>query len=199
MKDFESKREKVKLNSERIRERERKIKVVKRTILLMLLFLIILYFLLDIAFEAGNFTVSLDPKFAQESGLVMYESIEEKVERKILKATRVDFMDNISVKWLPDNLNDEADGSHNGENYLAYTFYIENMGSDTINYWYEIFIDDVIKNVDKAIRVMVYRNGEKKIYAKPNEITGEPENGTEKLQSSRCWLRNDQRYLHAEH
>lgn len=184
MKDFESKREKVKLNSERIRERERKIKVVKRTILLMLLFLIILYFLLDIAFEAGNFTVSLDPEFAQESGLVMYESIEEKVERKILKATRVDFMDNISVKWLPDNLNDEADGSHNGENYLAYTFYIENMGSDTINYWYEIFIDDVIKNVDKAIRVMVYRNGEKKIYAKPNEITGEPENGTEKFYST---------------
>ena len=84
MKDFESKKEKIKLNSERIRERERKIKVLKRGILLMLLFLIIIYFLLRIVFEAGHFTVSLDPTFAQESGLIMYEKIEEKLQRKIL-------------------------------------------------------------------------------------------------------------------
>ena len=184
MKDFESKKEKIKLNSEKIRERENKLRIIKRSILLMILFLIILYFLLDIAFEAGDFTVSLDPEFAKESGLVMYENKQEKVQRKILKATRVDFMDNISVKWLPNNLNDEADGSHNGKNYLAYTFYVENMGSDPINYWYEIFIDDVIKNVDKAIRVMVYRNGENIIYAKPNERTGAAEPGTKTFYST---------------
>jgi len=184
MKDFESKREKVKLNSERIRERERKIKVIKMGILIMLIALIIMYFLLRIVFETGYFTVSLDPEFAQTSGLIMYEKLDEKLQRKILKATRVDFMDNISVKWLPENLNKMGEGSHNGENYLAYSFYVENQGSDPINYWYEIFIDDVIKNVDKAIRVMVYRNDEKTIYGKANERTGEPESGTEKFYSS---------------
>lgn len=108
----------------------------------------------------------------------MYEKLEEKRQKQILKATKVDFMDNISVKWLPDNLSEQQGGSHNGKNYLAYTFYVENQGSETINYWYEIIVDDVIKNVDKAIRVMIYRNDEKTIYAKANEKTGEPEEGT---------------------
>ena len=183
MSDFEVKKEKLKLNSERIRDREKKIKVLKRSILLMLMALIMMFFLLSVIFEAGDFTVSLDPEFAQESGLVMYEKLSEKYARKILKATRVDFMDNISVKWLPEDLNKVGEGSHNGENYLAYSFYIENQGSDPINYWYQILVDDVIKNVDKAIRVMVYRNDEKVIYAKANEITGEAEPDTQKFYS----------------
>ena len=114
----------------------------------------------------------------------MYEHQEEKEDKRILKATKLEFMDNISVKWLPEDINTRGEGSHNGNNYLAYTFYLENKGSDTINYWYEIFIDDVIKNVDDAIRVMVFRNDDKKIYAKPNKTTGEAENGTEKFYSS---------------
>lgn len=183
MRDFEGKKERMKLNSEKIRDRERKLKVVKMGILIMLLSLIIMYFLLRIIFESGYFTISLDPAFAQESGLVMYEKLSEKYERKILKATRVDFMDNISVKWLPENIHQMGEGSHNGENYLAYTFYLENMGSETINYWYQIIVDDVIKNVDKAIRIMIYRNGERTIYARPNEATGNAENGTEKFYS----------------
>lgn len=183
MKKKEVNKEKIKLNSEKIRERDRKIRVIKAGLLMMLVFLIIIYFILRIVYETGYFTVSLDPSFAKKSGLVMYESIENREERKILKATKVEFMDNISVKWLPDNLNDEADGSHNGEDYLAYTFYLENKGSDPINYWYSIMIDEVIRNVDRAIRIMVYHNGEKKIYAQANRTTGEPEDGTEKFRS----------------
>ncbi len=183
MKNKEVNKEKIKLNSEKIRERDRKIRVIKAGLLMMLVFLIIIYFLLRIVYETGYFTVSLDPNFAKKSGLVMYERQETKEERKILKATKVEFMDNISVKWLPENLQNEAEGSHNGDNYLAYTFYLENKGSDTINYWYSIMIDEVIKNVDRAIRIMVYRNDEQKIYAQANRTTGEPEEGTEKFKS----------------
>ncbi len=39
-------------------------------------------------------------------------------------------------------------------------------------------IDDVIKNVDEAARVMVYFNGDRKVYAKMNSYTNEPEKGT---------------------
>lgn len=176
-------KERIKLHSEKIRDRNRNIRAIKIGILIMLIALIIMYFLLRIVFETGYFTVSLDSEFARESGLVMYEKLAEKQQKKILKATRVDFMDNISVKWLPENINNMGEGSHNGENYLAYTFYLENMGSDTIGYWYQILVDDVIKNVDKAIRVMVYRNDEKTIYAKANETTGEAEEGTKKFYS----------------
>lgn len=184
MKEFESNKEKIKLNSERVRERERNIRVLKRGILLMILFLIVLYFLLKVIFETGYFTISLDPTFAQETGLVMYENIDEKLERKILKATKVEHMDNISIKWLPDNLHQLGGGSHNGENYLAYTFYLENQGSDAINYWYQITVDDVIKNVDKAIRIIIYRNDEHTVYAKANERTGDAESGTKEFYTS---------------
>ena len=87
-------------------------------------------------------------------------------------------MDNISIDWIPHNIDTEANGSHNGENYIAYTFYIENEGEETINYWYMVLIDDVIKNVDEAARVMIYKNGEKTVYAKTNSLTKEAEKDT---------------------
>ena len=177
-------KEQVKLNSEKIKERDRRIKSVKLTLLIITLFLIIIYFILRIVYEAGDFTISLDPNFARKSGLIMYEHMQEKEDKRILKATKVEFMDNISYKWLPEDLDGDKEGSHNGDNYLAYTFFLENKGSDTVNYWYEIKIDDVVRNVDKAIRVRVYLNGEYTTFARPNETTGEAEEGTEKFYSS---------------
>lgn len=172
------------LKSDKIRKREVKIKVVRIAILITILFLVIIYFLLRTIYELGDFTITLDSQEGQESGLVMYESLENKQQRKILKADELEYMDNISVNWLPDNLNNEADGGHNGDNYIAYTFYVENQGSEIINYWYNIHIDDVIKNVDRAVRVMIYRNEERIIYAKANESTGGPEQGTEVFYSA---------------
>lgn len=175
---------KVKLNSEKIRERDRKIHVIKTGLLIMTLFLIITYFLLVSFYEGGDFTISLDPAFAQKSGLVMYEN-EGDDDKRILKATSADFIDNISVKWIPTDINKQGSGSHNGDNYLAYSFFLKNKGSEVVNYWYEIIIDDVIKNADEAIRVMLYRNDEKTIYAKLNSKTGEPEEGTKPFYSDK--------------
>ena len=183
-KEEKASKEQVKLNSEKIKERDRRINSVKLTLLIITLFLIIIYFILRIVYEAGDFTVSLDPNFARKSGLIMYEHMDEKEDKRILKATKVEFMDNISYKWLPEGIDGDQEGSHNGDNYLAYTFYLENKGSDVVNYWYEIDIDDVIKNVDKAIRVRVYLNGEETTYARANETTGDPEEGTKKFYSA---------------
>ena len=165
---------KITLDSEKVKKREQRIKILKITILLILLFLIILYFILRVVYELGDFTVSLDPQLEKKSGLVMYEHLADKQHKRILKAEKLEYMDNICVKWLPDNLS-EGEGSHNGDNYLAYSFYLENQGVDPINYWYTIISDDVIKNVDRAIRIMVIRNDEQIIYAKANETTGEAE------------------------
>ena len=166
------------LKSDKIRKREIKIKVIRVAILITIIFLVIIYFILKTVYDLGDFTISLDPQQNKKSGLVMYENSETKEQKQILQADKLEFMDNISVNWLPKNLNEEAEGGHNGENYIAYTFYLENQGSEKINYWYNIHIDDVIKNVDKAVRVMVYINEQQSIYAKINEYTGEPETGT---------------------
>jgi len=183
----EKDKEKVQLNSEKINSRERKIKTLKLGLLISALFLIIIYAILRIVYEQGAFIISLDQNFAKKSGIVIYENAEEKDSRRVLEAEKLEFVDNISINWLPKDINEHPGGAHNGDNYIAYTFYIDNQGSETINYWYTIFIDDVIKNVDNAVRVMVFLNDEKIVYAK-KATNGGAEPNTEEFYSDDCVL-----------
>ena len=168
-------KEKIKLNSEKINKRESRIKVLKLGLLISTVFLIVIFFLLKVVYGQGPFTISLDQNFAKKSGIVIYDNSTVKEFRRILEAGKLEFMDNISIRWIPDNIDTEAEGAHNGNNYIAYTFFIENNGNENLTYWAELVIDDVIR--DEAVRIMVFRNGEKKIYAKRNS-NGEPEPDT---------------------
>ena len=173
-------REVVKLDSEKIRRRDTKIKVLKMGLLISSLFLIIIYFILRAFYSNGTFTISIDQEFSRKSGIVAYERLEEKDHKILLEAANLEFVDNISVNWIPKDIHNEAEGSHNGENYIAYTFYLQNMGQHTVNYWYTIPIEDVTKDVDTAIRVMIFQNDEKVIYAK-KAANGEAEPDTEEF------------------
>ena len=73
---------------------------------------------------------------------------------------------NITYNWLPTDLDTSKDGEHNGENYVAYTFYLRNDGEEAIDYDAVLDITGVAKSADEAVRVMVYKNGEPSIYAK---------------------------------
>jgi len=139
-------------------------------------FLVIIYFLLNLYYTSGDFTIIMDPKLSRDKGIIMYEDPATKINRMILTAPRPDTVDNISINWLPSNIDNEANGSHNGDNYLAYTFYVENLGLPT-HYWYSIHIDDVIQEVDEAARIMLFLNGERTVYAKKAK-SGNPEPGT---------------------
>ena len=181
MQDKETKvveKEKVRKKSRKLLDTNDKIKRIRKTLIIMLIFLLVIYFILKIAYQTGRFTVVLDSSSDMKGALVMYENKNEKLTRRTLQADAMDFMTNIDGEWIIDNINDEADGAHNHDNYIAYTFYVENMGDETIHYWYRIYIDDVVKNVDRAIRVAVYLNGEKTVYAKANERTSAPEKDT---------------------
>ena len=57
------------------------------------------------------------------------------------------------------------------------TGYIENTGTDVSDYWYEVIIDDVIKNVDDSVRIRIYKNGKPTTFAKIG-INGQPEKET---------------------
>jgi len=128
--------------SKKIYRRDFKIRLIRLALLILLIFLILLYFILTVIYDSGRFTIILDRNLSWDKGIVMYDNISEKRVAKQLYASRIDEMDNISITWLPDNLDTEADGSHNGDNYIAYTFYVENEGTDTINYWYSTIIDE---------------------------------------------------------
>ena len=168
-----------KLEEKAKKEKKKKTRktVFKILLVIIILFLINVYIRLSICYKGENFTVTLDSEYGRESGLVIYED-QNKYTRTFLKSKDIDFFTDISVNWLPEDIDNEGDGSHNGKNYIAYTFYAENMGQDTINYWTTIKIDDVIKDVDEAIRVMVIKNGNKVIYAKNNRSTEQPEPNT---------------------
>ena len=153
-------------------------KVFRTLLVVIIIFLINVYIILSLFYKGENFTVTLDSEYGRESGLVIYEEQANKYERTFLRSKDIEYFTDISVDWLPENIDNEGDGSHNGKNYIAYTFYAENMGQDTINYWTTIKIDDVVKNVDEAIRVMVFKNGNKVIYAKNNRTTEQPEPNT---------------------
>lgn len=127
--------------------------------------------------------MSLDKNMSNRKNVFLSEDGNLKSKTRKLSADTIDYMDNISIKWLPENLDTEATGAHNGNNYIAYTFYVVNAGEETVNYWYEIDIDDTIKNVDEAIRIMIYRNGKQTVYAKRNNTTKKREPGTKKFVS----------------
>lgn len=174
----------VKVTAKKLKSRKKRAKVAKITLIILIILATVTYLILGIIYNGGKFTVTLDPNFSIKSGIVMYENIETKDKKNRLYAKEIDFMDNISIKWINPNIDNESDGSHNGDNYIAYTFYLENEGPEIMNYWMECTIDDVIKNVDEAVRIMVILNGERTVYAKPALLTGEAEEGTEKFYSS---------------
>ena len=160
----------------KLRRKKRIVKIVKITVLIVLLILLLAYIIMNIIYNNGNFSITLDKNLYFKKGIVIYDDPDYKVFRTELYAQAVDYFDNISYRWLPDNL-DQVNSSHNGDNYVAYTFYIENTGTDISDYWCEVIIDDVIKNVDDSVRVRIYKNGKPTTYAKIG-INGQPEKDT---------------------
>ncbi len=168
------------VKADRVRGWKKLGKFVKLAIFLLLLLLIIIYIVLKVLFNDGSFIVSLQDNKMLYSGLAMYETLNDPTPKRKLKADDVQFLDNISIKWLPSDIT-EYEGSHNGKNYIAYSFYMENQSDAIKNYWYSIVMDDVVLNADEAIRIMIYVNDEKTVYAKGNSIDGKPEPGTTKF------------------
>ena len=166
------------VTADKVRNQRRTFKIIRRALFILLIFLILLYIILDVIYSEGKFTVILDSNKSLESGMAIFDSLNNSQGKRKLEATPIKFMDNISYKWIPENVDTEADGSHNGQNYIAYSFYVENQGDRVINYHYEVIVDDIIKNVDEAIRIRIYRNGEDTTYAKKDALERQPETNT---------------------
>lgn len=156
-------------------ELRRTAKEVKRhTVLMRVLGLlaIILILIVAIAYgisyfydKFGSFTVKVNKYDMVKQGLSLSEAPEYDKSISVLNADIVYDMTNISGEDLPDNI-DKVNGSHNGDNFIAYTFYLINSGDDTLTYTGEMLIENVTKNVDEAVRVAVYKNGVKTVYGK---------------------------------
>ena len=112
------------VKAEKIYSRKKKYKKTKIILAISLLSLSLVFIILGVIYKGGKFTITLDTRLARENEIVIYENHEMPEETIKLVAQDMNFMDNISINWLPKNIDNEKDGSHNGENYIAYTFYI---------------------------------------------------------------------------
>lgn len=168
---------KIKSNANKIKTKKKTIRIIKIALLIIMLLLLVAYIVISVVYNSGSFSISLDKNLYLKSNILIYDDSNYKVFRTDLYAKTIDEFDNISYKWLPKTLDDSDGGSHNGDNYIAYTFYIENLGEQDADYWSELVITDSVKNVDKAVRVKVYKNGIETTYAKIGSDDN-PEKGT---------------------
>lgn len=162
-------------------ELRRTAKEVKRHVIVMRilgLLLIILVAITSVVYaisyfydKFGSFTVKINKYDMLKQGLTLSETPEYDRANATLNAEIVYDMTNISGNDLPENL-DMVNGGHNGDNYIAYTFYLINSGDDTLTYEGEMTIENVTKGVDEAIRVAVWVNGEKTVYGKTKSNGG---------------------------
>ncbi len=124
----------------------------------------------------GHFTVNLTDDLFEE-GFIIAEAKDEKGE--LINATAYLYGDPllntpcISITSLPEGL-DLVDGSHNGEDYFAYTVYIQNRGIRTGGYEYQVLVNSESLDVSRAIWVMVFEDGEMTFYAQAG-ADGNPE------------------------
>ncbi len=161
--------------ADKIEKRKKRFRKTKRIILIVFLVLMFAFIVLSFAYNGGAFTITLDPNFHTKTGMAVYTDDVKREHVRRLYADELKFMDNISITMLPQNYKEFKGGSHNGDNYIGYTFYVENQGTETQRYWYSVYIDDVIKNIDEAIRIMVILNDEAKVYAKASPVGGAAE------------------------
>lgn len=157
------------------------LKVGKITLCALIALLTVFYGAAMLFKEEGVFTVGILPRVKDgETSISLSETIDFKNPVTMLGADGIDNMTNISVKWLPDDL-DKKDGSHNGDHYIAYTFYLKNTGDIKCDVEECFVVESAVKGADDAIRVRLYKNGEMTTYAKLG-ADGKPEDETEPFQ-----------------
>ncbi|MBQ7547940.1 MAG: hypothetical protein IJT41_13370 [Clostridia bacterium] len=186
----QSKKYDVNTTAEKVRKRDWLIRIIALILLILLLIIGIGYCSITILNKAGRFTVSLVPN---EYGIQLSETEDFDKPTLHLSAAPVEDMNNITKDWILNKNGelgegdpvyesftalDKVWGEHNGKNYLAYTFGVRNASADAqdvVSYRATLNLEYEYKGADEAVRVMVYRNGEPTVYAKPRTSDGKLE------------------------
>ena len=189
------------MDSNKIISNEKRLNILKRTahevktyrvrmrllsILLVLLttLAIVLYVIAALYEKSGSFTVSINKYEMTKYGLTLSESRDMTHNTSHLNAKINEKMTNIAGETIDPNV-DMIDGEHNGRDYIAYTFYVQNAGEVEVSYDYEIKMSGITNGLDEAIRIKLYVNGGEPItYAKTKSNGTGPEPGTVEFHSA---------------
>jgi hypothetical protein len=138
--------------------------------------------------ESGSFTVTIDKVEMTKYALTLSESPDMSKMTSNLNAEIHESITNIAEESIPANV-DMVDGVHNGQNYIAYTFYLQNRGEYEFPVEYSVNMTNITSGLDEAIRLKLYVNGEPTVYAKTRSDGTGPEKGTVEFYSSNVMAR----------
>ena len=108
----------------------------------------------------GSFTVTINKIDNINYGLALSETRTFDTPMARLNYRANEGVTNISKYTLPENLDSDEGGQHNGNNYVAYTFFLKNTGKAAMTCQYELFIVNMTNGMQDALRVRVYMNND---------------------------------------
>jgi len=159
----------VKTNSKKVNKREALIRILTIILIILLLFLFGL-FACTTYIQNGNFTVTTGSD-SFNAGLGLSETPDFSNPQRILAGGKFEDMKEGTFPLIPNDI-DQYNGTKkfvtdDGMYYYTYSFYVKNTGTDDAGYSAKLRMDSVTQGADEALRVMVVRNGEGTVYAKP--------------------------------
>ena len=159
-------------------------KIMRTAIAAMIILAVVIYLISVLYTKTGSFTVSINKFDATQYALTLSDTRDFYTPTAMLNAEISKEITNISESWLPADL-DNIDGAHNGDNYVAYTFYLKNAGEGMVAYNYQMYIVNVENDLDEAIRIRLYIDGEWTNYARTATDGSGPEPGTTEFLTER--------------
>ncbi|MCR5694997.1 MAG: hypothetical protein K6G89_08570 [Clostridia bacterium] len=176
-------------SAEEVKNYRRLKKITPAAIIITVIVLVIAYVLSLLYMKFGAFAVMVNKFDNMDYALTLSESPDFTSRTSRLTAEIYEKITNIDGRSLPEDL-DNIDGEHNGDNYLAYTFYCMNAGKATLAYTYDLYIANMTLDIEKACRIRLYVNGEYVDYAYPRSDGDGPEPGTTAFQSRTTVVKN---------
>ena len=163
------------------------IKLTSTVMLSLLVFTLLLYCVFIVIIggtgeENGSFTVIVDK--GSRNLLSLSENSDLSNRTIKLDGTSVKDLWHCTYSWIPENIDEISVGGDNSSvglgdkdnpSYLAYSYYLINESEKDIEYNYKVCLISKELDIDEAIRIMLIRNGEKKIFKKApvNDTPGE--------------------------
>ena len=173
----------LKRTAKEVRNYRVRMKMLSLLLVLLVTFTGVIYIASVLYEKSGSFTVKLNKYEMQKYGLTLSETLDMKRPTSNLNAKVAEKMTNIAGETIDANV-DMIDGEHNGRDYIAYTFYVQNAGEVEVSYDYAINMTSITNGLDEAIRLRLYINGEDTTYAKTKSDGSGAEPGTVSFHSA---------------
>ena len=91
------------VTADKIRKRKKLLKFLQLGVFGTMATMTSMFMVLSLVYNGGKFSINLDQEFA-DKGIILYEDSLVKEATRKLYAEDIEYMDNISINWIPQNI-----------------------------------------------------------------------------------------------